>query len=134
MTITIARLCRTGWLLACLITACSAGDGEVGRASIPPQYWGDIQVRLETRPEPVRPGMNEFLIIATQKRGLPAYNMIVSLRTNTGQPWRQAIEDGESGVYRRALAIRDADRRLEVQIRQPRQGKEIVLHFPLHPE
>ena len=122
------RLLLVGGLCLVLL-ACSSGEDE--RIRIPPQYWGDVQVRLETRPEPVRPGMNEFLVIATQKRGLPAYDMVVSLRTSNGAVWRQAIEDGESGVYRRALAVRPTDRVLEVQLRKARETTETVLRFPL---
>ncbi len=120
------------WFVAglCLLMLACSSD-EDARVRIPSQYWGDVQVRLETRPEPVRPGMNEFLIIATQKRGLPAYDMVVSLRTSSGSVWRQAIEDGESGVYRRALAVRPTDRVLEVQLRKARETAETVLRFPL---
>ncbi len=117
-------------MLGLVLLACSSEEGAQNR--IPPQYWGDVQVRLETRPEPVRPGgMNEFLVIATQKRGLPAYDMVVSLRTSGGEVWRQAIEDGESGVYRRALPVRPTDRVLEVQLRKARGTAQTVLRFPL---
>ncbi len=118
-------------LAVVLLMACSGEDYAPGSNAIPPQYIDDIQLRLESRPEPVRPGMNEFLVIATTKRGLAAYNMVVSLRTSEQQEWRQAIEDGESGVYRRALLLRPGDKALFVEVRQPRRGKTKVLRFPI---
>ncbi len=122
---------RLAFLSAVLLASGCSRNDVPGEARIEPQYWGDIQVRLETRPEPLRPGMNEFLVIATRKRGLPAYNLVVSLRLGESSPWRQAIEDGESGVYRRALAVQPTDSVLDVRLRVSREQTSTILHFPL---
>ena len=61
--------------------------------------------------------MNEFIIIATQPRGLPVDDLRVMIRLSDDEPWRQAIQDGETGVFRRALAFREGERVLQVQLR-----------------
>ena len=61
--------------------------------------------------------MNEFIIIATQPRGLPVEDLRVMIRLSDDEPWRQAIQDGETGVFRRALALREGERVLQVQLR-----------------
>ncbi len=119
------------WLTLSLLLAACSEDYAPGSNAILPQYFDGIQLRLESRPEPVRAGMNEFLVIATTKRGLAAYNMVISLRTREQSEWRQAIEDGESGVYRRALLLRRGDNALLVEVRQPRRGKTKVFRFPI---
>jgi hypothetical protein len=84
---------------------------------------------VETRPDPPVPGMNEFLIMATGERGRPTYDLIVSLRTSDGDPWKQAIQDGQVGVYRRAAALEPVSRSvLQVQVR--RGAEQGVLRFP----
>ena len=73
--------------------------------------------------------MNEVLVIATAERGRPAYDLIVSLRTSDRDPWKQAIPDGQVGVYRRAAELDPVARTaLQVQIR--RGTTECVLRFP----
>ena len=86
---------------------------------------------LETRPEPVKTGMNEFLVIATLPSGLPVSDMIVSLRTSDQDPWRQAIQDGHTGVYRTALLIRAGETTVTVQLRQ--KDTEGLLVYQLRP-
>jgi hypothetical protein len=108
------------------IIACGRG-GDV--AGLPPQQWGNVGVTVESRPVPPRAGMNEFLVIATEPNGRPVWNMMVSLRTASGEDWRQAIQDGESGVYRRALPLNSGQQTLYVNLR--RAGEETVLSFPL---
>ena len=61
--------------------------------------------------------MNEFIILATQPRGLPVEDLRVMIRLSDDEPWRQAIQDGETGVFRRALALREGERVLQVQLR-----------------
>lgn len=114
-------------LTAVLISACSEPDP---RFQITPQQWNDIVVEVESRPTPVRPGMNEFLIITTTARGKPVSDLVVSLRAAPGGEWQQAIQDGHSGVYRRALRVPGTPS-LFVQLRKTRSDDEMVLEFPL---
>lgn len=99
----------------------------------PPQMWGDVEVRIESRPSPPRTGMNEFLVMVTGERGKPISDLVVSLRTDDRDAWRQAIQDGQVGVYRRAAEVAPGTRSvLQVQIK--RNGTESVLRFPLQLE
>jgi hypothetical protein len=108
------------------MAACS-GDHV---ADVPSQKWGDMEVRVESRPSPPHPGMNEFLVTVTDKRGRPGYDLVVSLRTSDQDAWTQAIEDGQVGVYRRAVRVASGARPvLQVQIK--RNGTEDILYFPL---
>lgn len=112
-----------------LIGALAACDADHA-ADLPPQKWRDMDVRVESRPNPPRAGMNEFLVMVTDKRGRPAYDLIVSLRAGDQDGWTQAIEDGQVGVYRRAVRVGAGARSvLQVQIR--RNGAEDTLYFPL---
>lgn len=114
--------------LLLLLAACSGGDGSAPDAQ--PQMWQGAEVRVESRPSPPREGVNEFLVIVTGKRG-PVHDIMVSVRTDTDDPWVQAIQDGEVGVYRRAARVGTGDRSvLQVQIK--RNGAEEVLLFPLN--
>lgn len=123
---------RSGLLIIMLVllTACS---GATPGARIPAQEWQDIVFEVQTRPEPVQPGMNEFLVLATEKRGRPVHDLIISMRTSSEQPWRQSIQDGHSGVYRRALGVVVSDTELALQIRRKSDNTETELHFSLHP-
>ncbi len=114
-------------LITALLSACSEPDP---RFQIAPQQWNGIVVEVESRPAPVRPGMNEFLIIATLERGKPVSDLVVSLRAESDGEWQQAIQDGHSGVYRRALRVPGTPS-LFVQLRKTRADEEVVLEFPL---
>lgn len=110
-----------------------AGCGANTAQDMPAQRWQDLEVRIESRPNPPHAGMNEFLVMVTTSRGRPAYNLVVSLRTADVNPWKQAIEDGQVGVYRTAVKIEPgADSVLQVQLRG--QDTESVLRFPLKPQ
>jgi hypothetical protein len=124
--------CRSGiyrpallGMVALLLQACSGSD----LPQLPPQQWQDLSILLETRPVQVRPGMNEFLIIATTPRGLPGDDMVVSLRMSNQDAWSQAIQDGHSGVFRRAIIVNSGQRNVFVQLK--RRGNSGVLTFPL---
>lgn len=109
-----------------LLVACS-GDQF---ADTQPQKWQGAEVRVESRPSPPRPGVNEFLVIVTGERG-PVHDIMVSVRTDDQDQWIQAIQDGEVGVYRRAAKVAPGTRSvLQVQIK--RNGAEGVLRFPLN--
>lgn len=98
--------------------------------SIPSQTWKAIEVSVETRPVVVAPGMNEFLVITTRKPKRPVFDLVVSMRMNESDPWKQAIQDGHVGVYRRSLMVTDpAAQTLFVHIKQ--KEEETVLRFPL---
>ncbi len=116
-------------LMFVMIAACSRGTDV---AAPPPQSWGSVVVSLESRPVPPRVGMNEFLVIGTEASGKPAWNMMVTLRTDASGDWRQAIQDGESGVYRKALPLGAGAQILYVRLQ--RGGDEAVLEFPLKVE
>ena len=109
-----------------LLSAC--GGDRV--ADTQPQKWQDAEVRVESRPSPPRPGVNEFLVIVTSERG-PVHDIMVSVRTDDQDQWIQAIQDGEVGVYRRAAKVAPGIRSvLQVQIK--RNGSEGILRFPLN--
>ena len=113
------------FLLLGILSAC---DDQAG--NIPSQNWQGVDVHVETRPSPPRDGMNEFLIMTTNKRGQPIFDLIVSIRTSDQDPWVQAIEDGQMGVYRRAAEISPGTRSV-VQVQIMRNGEESVLRFPV---
>ena len=116
-----------GWLVVMLMMMAACGRGpEI--AGPPPQSWGKVMVRIESRPIPPRVGMNEFLVIGTEASGKPAWNMMVTLRTGASDDWRQAIQDGESGVYRKALPLGAGEQTLYVRLQ--RGTDETVLEFP----
>lgn len=113
-------------LFTAALSAC--GGGQV--VDTPPQKWGEAVVRVETRPSPPRIGMNEFLVMVTGERGRPIYDLVVSLRTDDHDDWKQAIQDGQVGVYRRAAEATPGARSV-LQIQIKRNGEESVLRFPL---
>jgi len=111
-----------------------AGCGHEKDAYLPPeQVWNGWHVRVEVRPEPLRQGMNEFLIMISDAHGVrPMKGMLVKIRTSISK-WIQAMPDGAVGVYRRALPVREAANAvLYVRIREEfgaaREG-ELVFHF-----
>jgi hypothetical protein len=116
-------------ITASLLSGCSTD--EEGWLP-PPQQWHDISIRIETRPTMLRPGMNEFLVIANrQQRGFSS-DLIVDVRTEHSN-WRQAMPDGALGVYRRALPVKDVSHdHLYVRITRS-NGDKGELVFPLAP-
>lgn len=109
-----------------LLAACGANTAQ----DLPPQRWQDLEVQIESRPNPPRAGMNEFLVMVNDSRGRPAHDLVVSLRTGDADAWKQAIQDGQVGVYRTAVKVESGvNSVLQVQL----QGKDAegVLRFPL---
>ena len=97
---------------------------------IPAQHWKDMDVRIETHPNPPLAGMSEVVVIVTGHRGRPVHDLIVSLRSSNVAAWVQTIQDGHIGVYRRGVSIGFGERAvLQVQIQQG--GSTQVLLFPL---
>ncbi len=128
----VSRLQKTSakYVAVCLLGALSACSGDQA-VDIPTQKWQGVEVRVEVRPSPPRAGMSEFLVMTTGERGRPVYDLIVSLRTDDQDVWTQAIQDGQVGVYRRAVEVGPGTRSvLQVQIK--RNGEEGVLRFPLN--
>lgn len=114
---------------AAMLTALSACGGGVND-NIPPQKWQNMDVRVEIRPSPPRMGMNEVLVMVTDERGRPGYDLMVSLRSSDQEKWVQAIEDGQVGVYRRAVEFAPGEKSaLQVQIKN--RNAEGVLRFPV---
>lgn len=114
-----------------VLTACA----DEKAVQLGPQQWQDIQFVVEPRPSPIRVGMNEFIVIATRERGMPGVGLVVSLRVNAEGDWRQAIQDGFTGVYRRAVKVEHPNSDvLEVQVKRtkPKEGEasETILYFP----
>lgn len=112
-----------------LLGALAACSGDQA-SSIPSQKWQDVDIRVETRPSPPRAGMNEVLVMMTGERGRWVSDTIVSLRTDDHDAWTQAIQDGQIGVYRRAVEV-EAGGRSVLQVQIKRNGAESILRFPL---
>lgn len=117
-------------LLALVLAGCSEPDVKF---QIPVQKWEDTVIEVQTRPTPARPGMNEFLILATLERGKPVHNLVISLRGDESHAWQQAIQDGHSGVYRKAVNIPESSHHLYVKLRKKRSEEQREMIFDLRP-
>jgi hypothetical protein len=121
---------RTAWAAAILaihlLAAC--GDNRQASGRIPPQRWKDLQVEVETQPNPPRAGADEILVILAAPRGVSTYDCIVWLRTGEADPWVQAIQDGHSGVYRRVVQL-EPPQRSTLHVRISRQNEQGELRF-----
>ena len=119
-------------LFAGLLSACSNEQSVI----LGPQQWQDLNFRVETRPSPLRVGMNEFIVIASRGEYKPGVGLVVMLRADENGKWRQAIQDGFTGVYRRAVKVDDpATQSLSVHVRRAKSDEkddETVLLFPLN--
>lgn len=114
------------FLVSTVLAACTGGKGE---ATLPAQHWGDVSVAVEFRPTPLRAGMNEFIVVATHADRTRAHDMVVALRSDPDVAWQQAIQDGKTGVYRRAVPLRAGEQILYVRL--SRSLEETVLEFPV---
>lgn len=120
---------RLGMMVLMGLLAACTSEGVV---TYGPQQWDETQFVVEARPAPVRAGMNEFIVIATRERSRPGVGYVVSLRIGGSGEWRQAMQDGYTGVYRRSARIVDpAADVLQVQVRKSRSDAVTVLYFPL---
>jgi len=111
--------------LTLALCACS-GDTQDSRTLT----WRDLQVHVESRSYGPIPEMKELLVFINRGRVLPAWDCRVDLRTSDADPWKQAIEDGHVGVYRRAAKV-DAQEHSMLQVWIRAEGNETVLHIPL---
>jgi len=104
------------------------------------QEWGEYSFRLESRPPHVKPGMNEFLLVGNFKKKFRAYDLIVYYRMGPTGKWNQAIQDGHTGVYRKALRVTNVETDvLYVHVKQNKKKQmtdepmgEEVFQFPLN--
>jgi len=124
----VGRFCISLLALTLLLQGCS---GSGNSPEIAAQHWGDAEIDVQTRPLQVRPGMVEFLIIATTARGLPVHDMVVSIRMDDADAWSQTIQDGHSGVYRRAIRVAAGQDMVYVQLR--RGQEQVTLDYSLRP-
>lgn len=74
-----------------------------------PQQWNDVVITVEARPGPTAGAVCEFLIMASFLNNTPAHNLRVSMRMNDQGPWKQAIQDGMVGVYRRSDRVNNLE-------------------------
>ncbi|MDE1989439.1 MAG: hypothetical protein KGI82_03135 [Betaproteobacteria bacterium] len=116
-------------LLSCMALAGCSGEKVADTVQ---QHWQDLDIRVETRPSPPALGMDEFLVIVTRSRGQPAWDCLVDIRTADEDPWKQAIQDGRVGVYRRSALVGLGERSVvQVQIHRQDNDSTTVLRFPL---
>jgi hypothetical protein len=98
-----------------------------------PQQWEDLVFKIETRPSPLRVGMNEFIVIASWDEYKPGVDLVVDLKVGKNGQWRQAIQDGFTGVYRRAVQVDDPQTQtLTVRVNRTRKDDGTVMYFPLN--
>jgi len=114
--------------LVMLLVACSSDGGW----SPPQQTWEDLGIHIETRPTVLRPGMNEFLVIANSQQHTFTSDLMVDVRTENSD-WKQAIPDGALGVFRRALPVRDVQHD-HLYVRLTRRGEQHDMIFNLAPK
>ena len=95
----------------------------------PTEYWRDLRIHVETRSYSAVPGMRELLVFVNRGGELPAWDCRIDLRTSDADSWKQAIEDGRVGVYRRAAQVDREHSVLQIRIRAA--GSETVLRIPL---
>jgi hypothetical protein len=110
-----------------LLDGCGSSDD---RSRIGARKWGSVDVAVEVRPSPPRPGHNEVVVIVSAEHHRPVYDAIVALRAQPSEPWVQAIEDGHVGVYRRAVVFGPGTA-ASLQVRLQRAGEQAVLEFPI---
>lgn len=118
------KLCA---IMLCFLSACSAPEVWAPE----PQQWGEFNISLETRPEVMRQGMNEFLLIVNRKGQRHIPDLLIKIRTPSSG-WKQAMPDGALGIYRRALLVNDM-KHDQLYVRLSYHGKEGALTFDLFP-
>ena len=114
-------------IIGIVTSSCSNNDAYF----LPVQHWHGIEFLVEPGPSPVRPGSTEFIVRATAADGHAAFDMVISVRLDENSSWRQAIQDGQTGVYRRGLVVAAGQETLYMQIKHKGQTGELT--FPLHP-
>jgi len=114
-------------LVSGLLSACGGDD-----TFFQERQWNTLDIKLETRPHPIRAGHNEFLLHLTRmiKGAHLATGAVVRYRLHPQDDWIEAMPDGMSDVFRRALDVRNpASAKLYVHLRF--HGKNTVMIFNL---
>lgn len=122
---------RSVILLSLLVLGFAGCGNTENQIDIPSEHWKDIDVRIETHPNPPVAGMTEIVAIATGPHGRPVGDMIVSMRANDSMPWVQSIQDGRIGVYRRAVDLGEAASAVKLQVRLQQGEEQAVMLFPM---
>lgn len=127
--VNIVPRCFFATVVFAMLVACSDEQAVV----LGPQQWQDLEFRVEVRPSPPRVGMNEFIVIASREVYKPGVGLIINIRVGERAEWRQAIQDGFTGVYRRAVRVDDPQMQsLSVQVHRSNSEDATVLTFPLN--
>lgn len=116
-------------MILALLSSVLWGCGSDTADTLGQQRVGNAVIEVQCRPTPVAIGMNEFLVLATDLHGAPVHDLLVDVRMKDGDVWQQAIQDGFSGVYRKALGVESLHEQLRVRIK--RDSTETELRFPL---
>ncbi len=111
-------------VLALILAGCSGVTQDT-----PTESWRDLRIHVESRSYGAVPKMRELLVFVNRGAELPAWDCRIDIRTSDADSWKQAIEDGRVGVYRRAAQVDPEHSVLQVWIRA--EGSETVLHIPL---
>ena len=117
-------ICITLSLLG--LVAC---NDTVEPSPIPMQHWKEMNVQIETHPNPPLEGMSEVVVIVTS-HGKPVHDLIISLRADDSAPWVQTIQDGYIGLYRRGVSV-GFNEKAVLQVRLQRGQEKKILFFPL---
>ena len=110
-----------------LLAACHSDEESI---LIPVQHWKNMDVRIETHPNPPLAGMSDVVVIVTDSHGRPISDLTVSLLGDNSLSWVQAIQDGFIGVYRRAIDLGDKDHAV-VKVKIQQKEAQTVLSFPI---
>lgn len=130
---TLQRL--SGKLAICLLVSSLAACGGPGVTTYPSQHWKGINVHVQASKGGV-PGevMDEIMVMASDNRGRPVHDLLVSVRDSDKDVWGQAIQDGEIGVYRKAIKMeKGRQARIQVRIVQEKDNTQTILFFPPKP-
>ena len=133
----LLRAMITTLLSVFLLMSCTT---EIPTTSV--KQWDEYTFRLEARPPIIEKGMMEFLTISDFEGNIRGWDLVVYYRMGPTGRWVQAIQDGHTGVYRRALMVSDPEtdvlyvhvkknQTLEQKSKKVKRD-ETVLQFPLN--
>ena len=77
------RLITLSLAVTLFLVACSSEE----YMPRPTQTWGEVVVRVDSRPAQVVAGMNEFWVILNDTRGRRVHDAVVSLRGAGEDKW-----------------------------------------------
>ena len=114
-----------------LLWGCSSDEGK--HPYTVAQHWHGWEVRVESRPTPPQAGMNEVLVVVTGNYDHLVAACRVEVRSAKADEWKQAIQDGLVGVYRRAALLGPGERQtLQVRLHcGDDPDLNTVLYFPI---